>query len=196
MVEAFYPKKIRQRLSRPLRYFGDMAEAVGSAAAIECGTHIRFEVRLEPEVAKISDLAFTANGCGFMVAAADVLTEAVQGRRLAELHGLDAAELAAAVAAKLGAFPLDRNHCLATAIDALRAAFVDLRRRRIDEFTGEKGLVCTCFSVTEDTIEYLVLKEGKTSVAAIGEACNAGTGCGSCQPIIQDIVDALSPCEA
>ena len=193
MVAAFYPLKITEHLSRQNgRAASGLADGMGSAAAVECGTHIRFEVRLDSEVARVSNLNFRTNGCGFMVAAGDVLADDVRGRRLAELHGLEVPELNAVVADKLGMFPRDREHCLEAVIDALRAAFVDLRRRRIEEFTGEKALVCTCFSVSEETIEDLVLNQRKTSVAAIGEVSNAGTGCGSCQPVIQDMLDALN----
>jgi len=193
MVRPFYPNKIRERLSRSSRPSDNSpADGNGSAAAVECGTNLRFEVRLDSKVAMVSDLTFRTNGCGFMVAAADVLSDRVRERHLPELHGLDPSELIEAVTAKLGTFPPDREHCLMAAIDALRAAFADLRHRRIEEFSGEKALVCTCFSVTEETIEELVLTQGKTSVTAVGEASNAGTGCGSCQPVIQDILDALT----
>jgi NifU-like protein len=169
----------------------DAANADGSAAAVECGTYVRFEIVSTAEDGSVSDAVFQTNGCGFMVAAADVLAEAVRGKGMKQLHGLDLTELTASVEAKLDTFPPVRVHCLRTCIDALRAAFADLRRRRVDEFAGEIALICTCFSVTEETIEDLILNHGKSTVRAIGEACNAGTGCGSCQPVIQDMLDAL-----
>ena len=193
-MKQFYPEKINDRLSKhrsdPIN---DIADATGSAAAVECGTHIRFEICHEAENGSISGAGFQTNGCGFMTATADVLAEVVRSRLVTELHGLGYSEVIDAVEEKLGRFPPDRRHCLTVAIDALRAVFVDLRRRRVEEFTGEKALICTCFSVTEDTIEELIVNHGQSTVQAIGEACNAGTGCGSCQPVIQDMLDALRP---
>ena len=168
------------------------ADAAGSAAAVQCGTHIRFEVRLLERTGPLSYADFRTNGCGFMIAAADALTEIIRGQRVSELHALDPTKLRTAVEARLGIFPAGRAHCLRVSIEALRAAFADLRQRRIEEFTGEKALICTCFSVTEDVVEDLITGQGIGTVREVGDACNAGTGCGSCQPIIQDMIDVLS----
>lgn len=48
--------------------------------------------------------------------------------------------------------------------------------------------ICHCFNVTKKEIEDAVDGGAKT-VEAVGEKTNAGTGCGSCQENIQEIID-------
>lgn len=48
--------------------------------------------------------------------------------------------------------------------------------------------VCACFSIAEDEIRKAV-KNGATTVEAVGDATSAGTGCGGCQGRIQEIID-------
>lgn len=42
-------------------------------------------------------------------------------------------------------------------------------------------ILCSCEAVSDRTIDR-VIAEGCTTVAAIGRACGAGTGCGGCVP--------------
>ena len=125
-----------------------------------------------------------------MMAAADLLAEKVATVKLRDLHGIDITEFRRRIERELGEFPPEREHCLLTAIDALRAAFADFRARQIEEFTGEKALICTCFGVSEETIEKVIEENGASTVLKVGELCNAGTGCGSCQFMIQEMIDA------
>lgn len=124
-----------------------------------------------------------------MVAAADVLAGVIDGRHLADLHGLDAERLGSSISEALGAVPADRAHCLEVCIGALRAAFAAYRSKCVEEFRGEKALICTCFGVTEDTIELCVEKDPGITVDEIGVKYRAGSGCGSCRMLIQEIID-------
>jgi NifU-like protein len=58
-----------------------------------------------------------------------------------------------------------------------------------DEWIGDEALICTCFFVSEHTIENEIASRGLTSVAEVTRACNAGGGCGSCHQLIQEILD-------
>ena len=49
-------------------------------------------------------------------------------------------------------------------------------------------IVCVCKGVGCSKIRALVA-EGLDSVEAIGEACGAGTDCGSCRGAIDDLLD-------
>ncbi|RMG02109.1 MAG: (2Fe-2S)-binding protein [Acidobacteria bacterium] len=73
--------------------------------------------------------------------------------------------------------------------DALKSAFAELRRKQIQEFSGEKALICTCFGVSEETIESVVKEMAAETIEQVIEACRAGSGCGSCRPLIQEIID-------
>jgi bacterioferritin-associated ferredoxin len=125
-----------------------------------------------------------------MLAAAELLASEYEGRQLKDLHAL-ADEPLSLLCARLGAFPGGRQHCIETVISALKDAFFDLRRRQVEEYTGEKALLCTCFGITVETVETYA-KQGADTVGRVGELCRAGTGCGSCQMLIQEIIDAES----
>ncbi len=184
-----YPKKISERARRAAigNWLAD-ANAEGVAVNFECGSFVRFQIELAG-AGMIGDLKFRSNGCGYMMAAADVLAANIRGTVLGDLHGLDRSGLRANIEAELGLFSLRRSACLDAVIEAVRAAFAELRRRQIEEFQGEKALICTCFGVTEETIDDVIISHGLKSLGEVAEASNAGSGCGSCRMLIQEILD-------
>jgi len=188
-----YPEKIRERLKRMqhARARAD-ANAVGTEANFSCGSFIRFSLSIDIESNSVADAAFTSNGCGFMLAAADILAERIIKRRLIDLHGLNDGELHLQVESKLDEVPAGRIECVEACIKALRAAFADFRSRQIEEFRGEKALICTCFGVTEETIEQNIEERSLHTVEEVAVACNAGSGCGSCRMLIQEILDSAA----
>lgn len=126
-----------------------------------------------------------------MTAAADVLAETVKNKHLSELHGLKPADLNAAVEASLGVFDKGRRQCADCCISALRSAFADYRKRQIEEFHGEKALICTCFGVSEETIDHHIETGSLRTVDDVAQVCRAGGGCGSCRMLIQEMLDRL-----
>lgn len=124
-----------------------------------------------------------------MAAAASVLAEHLRDDLLTELGGLDQAMLRGRVISLLGEFPLDRHACLDAISESIKHAFADLRRRRVTEYQGEKALICTCFGITQERIEKVVRAGGLSSVDEVSMSTNAGTGCGSCRLLIQEIID-------
>ncbi len=48
---------------------------------------------------------------------------------------------------------------------------------------------CICHPTTDAEVAE-VIASGADSVEAVGEACGAGTGCGSCHDRIQDAIEA------
>ena len=118
------------------------------------------------------------------------MTEKIIGRKLTELHGLNHAEFSAEIENELGAFSAASN--------ALRGDLFrrfasrrsrDFRALQIEEFAGEKALICTCFGVSEDTIQKMIAENRADTVEDVGDLCNAGTGCGSCRFLIQELID-------
>lgn len=185
---SFYPKKINSRFQNP-RNSGNTSEenAVGTNAAISCGAFLRIGLKIDPETKEICDAAFTTNGCGYLMAAADLLTETLAGLKLTGLEGFGS--LQEIIIADLGPFPESRHHCLELALDALKDAFADFRARQVEEFIGEKALICTCFGVSEETLEEIIDTKHPETVDEVGELARAGTGCGSCQQLIREILD-------
>lgn len=187
---SIYPSTIQQRSDSP-EQSGHVAgeNASGKSASFVCGSFVRFSVRIDSKSKTVAAAGFESNGCGFMVAAADVLTGFIAGRPLADLHGLDEADLERVINDELGVFEPERQDCGLCCITALRSAFVDYRKRKIEEFRGEKALICTCFSVTEETLEYQIDSKSLRSVDEVTRECNAGGGCGSCRMLIQEMID-------
>ncbi len=52
--------------------------------------------------------------------------------------------------------------------------------------------ICNCHLVTKGRIVEAIQK-GKTSVEAIGQCCKAGTGCGTCQPLLMQLLEVYAP---
>ena len=186
-----YPKKISQRIARLRHNRSEIgANAAATAANFSCGSFVRFSLVIDTETHTVTDASFSSNGCGFMVAAADILAEHVTKKDLTDLHGLDEAELNDNVYDRLGELPPNRRECVTGCVAALRAAFADHRARQIEEFHGEKALICTCFGVSEETIENLITTDLLETVDEVTTSCNAGGGCGSCRMLIQEMLDS------
>ena len=187
---SFYPENISERFHAP-RHAGKLsdANAVGTGATFVCGTFLRFFLRIDNQSKEISAANFQTNGCGFVIASADVLAENIIGVKLNKVHALDRRILQTAIENALGAFPEPRKHCLDLALETLQNAFADFRARQIEEFAGEKALICTCFGVSEETIESAIKQNQLETVEEVTDICSAGGGCGSCQPLIEDIIE-------
>lgn len=52
--------------------------------------------------------------------------------------------------------------------------------------------VCTCWSVVKEVV-VAALREGVSTVEAVGETTRAGTGCETCQPLLQRLIDSYGP---
>jgi NifU-like protein len=186
----FYPKRLREVLaSDGSRSHSTNTSGRGTSANFLCGCAVTFYLTIDAASEKIEQLTFTSNGCGYMIAAALSLSNFFQLDSLAELNGLEEDDLIRRVTSSLESVPKDRFECIRVATQALRASFADHRNRRIEEFRGERALVCTCFGVSEDTIEQLATQGTATTVKEVADACRAGAGCGSCLMIIQEILD-------
>lgn len=184
----FYPLKIAEKICNPKNAGRTkFANANGTNATFVCGCALRFSLQIAER--KIIEAKFQTNGCGFLIAAADLLSEIVTGKELAELHGLENIENL--INSQLGTFPESRAHCLKLSIETLQAAFNDFRSRQLEEFVGEKALICTCFGVSEETIEKVIADNYCETVEEVSRLCNAGSGCGSCQLLIQEIIDTV-----
>jgi len=53
-------------------------------------------------------------------------------------------------------------------------------------------LVCHCHAVSDRVVREAV-RCGARSVSAVGEACGAGTGCGGCHEVVEEIVASEAP---
>jgi NifU-like protein len=190
---GFYPLKINEKFNAP-ENAGKAAgaNAVGTNATFACGAVLRFTLRIEKHTKQILDAKFKTDGCGYLIASAEIITQKITGKHLTELHEFNKRLMQSEIENETEEFPISRKHCLELALDTLQIAFADFRAAQIEEWTGEKAIICTCFGVSEETIENLVEKESLRTVEDVTTACSAGGGCGSCQPLIQEIIDTMS----
>ncbi|HEX6648362.1 MAG TPA: iron-sulfur cluster assembly scaffold protein [Pyrinomonadaceae bacterium] len=157
------------------RNVGDAAEPrfTGRSASLVCGAHVRFSIQVD-ENHNISEAKFRAAGCNVLIASASLLTERVTGLSTAE----------AADIGQEGA----NSQCVQLACEALLDAIRDFSNAARDDWAGDEALICTCFFVSERTIEREIQARGLTTVAEVTAVCNAGAGCGSCHQLIQEIL--------
>jgi NifU-like protein len=146
-----------------------------------CGAHLRISIQID-EMHRVSQARFRAAGCDVLVASASLLTARITGSPTAE-----AAAHAQEPETLFGIIP-NYEHCPALACDALLAAIREYSDAARDDWAGDEALICTCFFVSERTIEAEIRQHGLTTVAEVTRACNAGGGCGSCHQLIQEIL--------
>lgn len=185
-----YPDKVRD-LVRDALHGGAAHDAAcsGADANLACGCVVRLGLRID-EPGRISELRFSTNGCGFMTAAAETIARRLEGKFLSELGGLgDDVFDAVRRELEIGEHS-DRRACVDAVESAAKNAFNNYRSSRIVEFAGEKGLVCTCFGISEETIERYVEERSPGSADDVAAAIRAGSGCGSCRMLIQEIIDS------
>ena len=176
-----YPNEIAELIREP-KFIGPMenANAVGSEAKFDCGCFVRVEMRIDESTQLIEDILYKTNGCGYIVAAAESISSRLHGMYLTDLEGQ----------ISVGPEFNERLECSSTVLRAVRSAFADYRTRRVEEFRGENALICTCCGVAEDTVEEFVRSSHPSDVIEVSASLRAGSGCGSCRMLIQEIIDA------
>ena len=175
-----YPPEIADAIREPkFSRTIDDANAAGAEAKFDCGCFFRIEMRIDGDDSTIREIGYQSNGCGYMIAAAESAAADLLGRSLRDLHG------EVEINSSSG-----RPECSVAVSRAITNAFADHRSRRLEEFRGEKALICTCFGVTEEAIEHFVNAHHPVDVSEVSAAIRAGSGCGSCRMLIQEIIDA------
>ena len=166
------------------RNVGDASEPsfVGRAASLECGASLRVSLQID-EAHRISQAKFKAAGCTSLVAFLSMLTERIIG-----LAPVDAAVIAKGPTL-LSEGELGNSECAKLACQALITAIAHYSDAAREEWFGDEALICTCFCVSERTIEHEIQAKGLTTVVEVTRACNAGGGCGSCHQLIEEMLD-------
>lgn len=182
-----YSELTREHFLNP-RNIGDAGEpsVIGRAGSFVCGAALRVSLRVD-ETRRIAEARFKAAGCGFLVAAASLLTDQIKGKTTGEAATL-AQSPAAALLERLGDVPEDRHHCATLACEAVLAAIKSYSDSVREHWEGDEALICTCFCVSERTIEHEIERGGLHTIAEVTKACNAGAGCRSCYSLIEDIL--------
>jgi NifU-like protein len=182
----YYPDRINQHFLNP-RNVGEAedADAVGEAGALICGAILRLTLKIDAGQQRITEAKFKAIGCGFLIASASVLTETIKEMAISRAAMLPES----AITDWFEELPLDRKHCAALCREALHAALSNYHNATREEWMGDEALICTCFAVSEKTIEHAIRARSLQTIEQVTRACNAGGGCRSCHPLILDILD-------
>jgi NifU-like protein len=183
---SYYPARINQHFLNP-RNVGEVgdANAVGEKGSFTCGAILRLSLKIDARSQRITDAKFKATGCGFLIASASALTETVKDLAISRAATLDET----AVTDWFGELPPDRTQCAALCREALHAALANYHNATREEWTGDEALICTCFGVSEKSIESVIHTRSLRTVEQVTRTCNAGGGCQSCRPLIEDILD-------
>jgi NifU-like protein len=169
------------------RNVGEASEPkfVGRSASFDCGATLRISLHID-ESQQIVEAKFKAAGCSVLVTSASLLTEQVLGKTTGEAATLCQVRL---VENQLSPVENGRTDCVALACAALLTAIREYSDAVRDSWEGEQALICTCFGVSERRIEKEIRENHLSSIAEVTRACNAGAGCRSCYPLIEDILD-------
>ncbi len=178
---------------------GDVCEPsfTGQSASLQCGATLRISLHID-DSQRIDEARFRAAGCSVMVAAASWLTGEVKGKTTGEAASLACVEAGrldtqdSGLLTRLGGVAAERSECVALACDALVQAIRKFSDSARDEWRGDEALICTCFGVSETTIEREIKTGALTGIAEVTRACNAGAGCRSCYPLIEEILNEVN----
>ncbi len=162
---------------------------IGRSASFQCGTTLRVSLHVD-ESQTIREAKFKAAGCSVLVASASLLTDQVLGKTTGAAAALG--QQTEALTERLGDLPPERSECPALACQALVSAIRSYSDSARDEWEGDEALICTCFCVSERTIEREIQVRELTTIAEVTAACRAGAGCRSCYPLIEDILEEVN----
>lgn len=187
----FYPAAVRERFLNP-RNIGEVedAGALGDTGSLVCGAALRLSLHIDADTRTIEAAKFKAAGCGYLIAAASMLTENLGGRSIAAAASLvENSGFISEMSEQLEGVPPEKLHCLALCQEALAVALDHYHATAREEWTGEEALICTCFGVSEKSIEQKIRTLSLRTIKEVTRACNAGGGCHSCHPLIEDILE-------
>jgi NifU-like protein len=171
------------------RHVGEAREPkfVGCGASFECGAVVRVSLHLD-DAQRIVEAKFKAAGCSVLVASTSWFIDQVLGKTTAEA----AAICQSPPQLSTGELSGERTECAQLAREALIEAIRNYSDAARDEWEGDEALICTCFCVSERTIEREIQTRQLHTIAEVTAACSAGGGCRSCYPLIEDILNAVN----
>ncbi len=163
----------------------DAADASGEACSLRCGAVVRLSLQIDATSQRIIRANFKAAGCRYLIAAASATTELITDMPLNEATAFSAQT----IHTHFAGLPEEKMSCAALCGEALAASLAGYYHAAREEWSGEEALVCVCFGVAEKRIEAVIRAQELRTIEAVTNACNAGAGCRSCHPLIEDILE-------
>jgi len=179
-----YTDKVKDHFLNP-RNVGEIEnpDGVGEVGSLACGDALKLTFKLDADN-NIQDVKFKTFGCASAIASSSALTEIIKGMPLekaAKVTNQDIAEY-------LGGLPEQKMHCSVMGREALEAAIENYKTGGKAKHELHGHVVCTCFGVTDEEIERVVLDNNLTTVDQVTNYCKAGGGCGGCKTEIEKII--------
>jgi len=165
---------------------------IGRSASFQCGATLRISLHID-DSQRIVEAKFKVAGCSVLVASASHLTDQVLGKTTGEAATL--CQRVLIIEEQLGPVETAQTDCPGLACEALVAAIREYSDAIRDSWEGDQALICTCFGVSEKTIEREIQSKRLSTIAEVTAACNAGAGCRSCYPLIEDILGECERCK-
>ena len=165
-------------------------DGAGNVASATCGAALRVSLSVD-ESQRITAAKFKVAGCSYLVAFCSVLSTALTGKTTGDAAALcqEPNEITAMMAA---AWPAEKSDCLDLSCRGFVSAIRSYSDAVRDEWSGDEALICTCFGVSERTIETAIQTGGLRTIAEVTRASNAGAGCRSCYTLIEEILDQFA----
>ncbi len=163
----------------------------GKVGSPVCGDEMHILVQVDKDSDRIKACRWSTFGCASAIASTSMLSVMIteengmkidDALKLRPQHILD----------RLGGLPDKKVHCSVLGDEALREAIMDYftkagQKARIPA-PVEAKIICACKQVTDTDIEDAVL-EGATTLDLIKKKTSAGTGCGTCIPDVEDLIE-------
>lgn len=121
---ALYTKEVMKHFKNPHNY-GKIkdADGIGKVGNIVCGDVMHLYIKVEKDI--IKDIKFETYGCVAAISTSSVITDLAKGKTIKEALKMEKND----VIKSLGGLPSIKYHCSVLAVDALRAAIKDYKRR-------------------------------------------------------------------
>ena len=104
---------------------GDESVGTGMVGAPACGDVMKLQIKVNGE-GVIEDAKFKTYGCGSAIASSSLITEWVKGKSLDEALAIKNSEIAEELE-----LPPVKVHCSILAVDAIKAAVADYKKKHI-----------------------------------------------------------------
>ena len=132
-MNNLYSKKVIEYFRHP-KNMGEIKNADGVATVGNpvCGDVMKITIKIagsgkrEAGSKKIADIKFQTLGCGAAIATSSVLTELAKGKTLKAAEKISKKDIVKA----LGGLPSNKLHCSLLAVDALKKAIADYRKKQ------------------------------------------------------------------
>lgn len=99
---------------------------------VSCGD--RIDVYIKIEAGKVKEMSFEGSGCVISMGTANMLSEEMRGKSLAEIERVDKEHLLKIISIDPG--PV-RMHCATLSLRALKRAVFDFEKKPVDDATKE-----------------------------------------------------------